>query len=138
VREYLGTCSCGGVEIRLFSELSPSEFHPRSDAQTCRFCSEHDGVWISDAKGALRLRAGDTTRVRSFGSEQVQFHFCAACNTLVYASFDAARLVAVVRIALFEEIRAAGMPVLSTNFEGESVEVGRQRRLDKWTPFQRG
>jgi hypothetical protein len=69
----------------------------------------------------------------------VQFHLCSACGTLVYASFeDVSRTVAVVRLALFESIRSAALPTVITNFETESVEVGRQRRLEKWTPVQRG
>ena len=139
MREYIGNCPCGRVDVRLSSELTPGQFQPRSDAQTCRFCREHDGVWISDPRGTLGLRAGDETSVRAFASEQVQFHLCSACGTLVYASFeDVSRTVAVVRLALFESIRSAALPTVITNFETESVEVGRQRRLEKWTPVQRG
>jgi hypothetical protein len=139
MHEYIGKCGCGRIEFRLFSELTPGQFQPRSDAQTCRFCSEHDGVWISDPGGTLRLPATDETSVRTFASEQVQFHFCSGCNTLVYAVFeDASRAVAVVRVAVFESIRSAALPKVSTNFETESVAAGRQRRLQKWTPVQRG
>jgi hypothetical protein len=139
MHEYVGTCPCGRVEVRLLSELMPAEFQPRSDAQTCGFCRAHDGVWISDARGTLGLRAADETSVRTFASERVQFHFCSACDTLVYASFeDGLRTVAVVRVALFETIRNAALPTLATTFEGESSEAGRQRRLEKWTPVQGG
>jgi hypothetical protein len=139
MREYLARCACRRIEVRLLSELAPGQFQPRSDAQTCRFCSEHDGVWISDPAGTLRLSAADETSVRTFGSEQVQFHFCSACSTLVYASFeDVSRTVAVVRVALFESIRSAALPTLVTCFETEDVAAGRQRRLEKWTPVRRG
>jgi hypothetical protein len=139
VHEYVGRCECGEVEVRLSSVLTPAEFQPRSDAQTCRFCSEHDGVWISDPRGTLGVRAVDATTVRRFASEQVQFHFCSACNTLVYATFeDNSRVVAVVRVALFEAIRGAALPNSPTNFEGESAATGRQRRLARWTPVERG
>ena len=138
MHEYVGKCPCGRIDVRLVSALTPGQFQPRSDAQTCRFCSEHDGVWVSDPKGTLRLRAGDETSIRRFASEEVQFHFCAACSTLVYATFEEeARTVAVVRVALFEAIRSAAAPTLTTNFETESVAVGRQRRLEKWTPVER-
>jgi hypothetical protein len=138
MHEYIGKCVCGRIELRLASELAPAQFQPRSDAATCQFCSKHDGVWISDPSGMLRLSAAAATSVRRFASEQVQFHFCLACNTLVYASFeDESRAVAVVRVALFESIRAAALPTLFTNFEAESVAAGRQRRLEKWTPVQR-
>jgi hypothetical protein len=139
MREYIGWCPCGRIEVRLCSELTTGQFEPRSDAQTCRFCSEHDGVWISDPRGTLRLpAAAGATRVRRFASEQVQFHFCAACDTLVYASVeDPSRTVAVVRVALFESIRIGALPTLSTDFGEESVAAGRQRRLEKWTPVHR-
>ena len=138
MREYVGRCTCGRIEVRLFSRLAPGQFQPRTDAPTCRFCSEHDGVWISDPNGTLRLRTADATSVRTFASEQVRFHFCSACNTLVHAGFeDASRAVAVVRLALFGSIRGAAQPTVITNFESETVAAGRQRRLAKWTPVQR-
>jgi hypothetical protein len=138
VHEYVGRCGCGHVQVRLASELAPAQFQPRSDAATCQLCSEHDGVWISDPKGTLTVGADETT-VRRFASEQVQFHFCSACNTLVYASFeDSSRVVAVVRVALFEAIRGAALPTSPTSFEGESVVTGRERRLARWTPVERG
>jgi len=134
MHEYVGQCPCGRVELWLFGQLAPAQFQPRSDKPTCRLCSEHDGVWISDPRGELRLPAADATTVRTFASEQVQFHFCSGCRTLAYASFVD---VAVVRLALFESIRSSARPVVITNFETETVAAGRQRRLEKWTPVQR-
>jgi hypothetical protein len=91
-------------------------------------------VWISDPRGTLRLPAAEATTVRTFASEQVQFHFCSACSTLVYASFED---VAVVRLVLFESIRSAGLPTVIATFEAETVAEGRRRRLERWTPIQR-
>lgn len=139
MHEYIGRCQCGGLELRLVSELAAGQFQPRSDEPTCRFCSEHGGVWISDPRGALRLFAADATTVRTFASEQVQFHFCSVCSTLAYACFeDGSRAVAVVRLAPFESIRSAALPTVITNFETETVAAGRRRRLENWTPVQRG
>jgi hypothetical protein len=140
MHDYVGQCVCGRIEVHLDSELTPGQFQPRSDAATCRFCTAHDGVWISDPKGTLRLRAADQTTIKRFASGQVQFHFCAACDTLAYALFEdasAATTVAVVRVGLFESIRSAALPTVITNFETETVALGRQRRLEKWTPVQR-
>jgi hypothetical protein len=137
---YVGSCTCGLLEVRLQSGLTAEQFQPRSDAPTCGFCREHDGVWISDRNGSIELRATDRTNVRRFGSRQVEFHFCPGCNQLAYAvCADAARdsALAVIRVALFESIRVAAQPTLITNFEGEPPAVGRQRRLDKWTPVRR-
>jgi hypothetical protein len=137
---YVGKCACGRLEVRLESGLAAEQFQPRSDAPTCAFCEQHDGVWISDPNGSLELRMADRTSVRSFGSGQVQFHFCTDCNELVYALFlDPSRddAVAVVRVALFESIRVAAQPTLTTSFDGEDLAVGRQRRLAKWTPVRR-
>jgi hypothetical protein len=137
MQTYVGKCGCGRLEVRLESPLAADEFQPRSDAATCGFCREHDGVWISDPNGTLELRAADRTNVRRFASEQVQFHFCAECHDLAYAVFADTprdRAVAVVRIALFESIRVAARPTLITSFEVETPAVGRQRRLANWTP----
>jgi len=138
MNEYVGQCACGRIEVRLLSGLSPSQFQPRSDAPTCRFCSEHDGVWISDPNGTLGLQAAARTRITRFGSEQVQFHFCSECDALVWAIFeDASKAVGVVRVSLFESIRAAGPPTVVMSYEEETVASGRQRRLARWTPVQR-
>jgi hypothetical protein len=135
MHDYLGRCPCGHIAVRLQSTLSPGQFQPRSDAPTCHFCSEHDGVWISDPSGTLQVTAAHATTVRTFASGQVQFHFCSACGTLVYATFQHdSQTVAVARVALFEAIRSAALPTVTTNFEGETVEAGRGRRLAKWTP----
>jgi hypothetical protein len=137
VKEYLGRCSCGFVEICLRSRLAPNEFQPRSDAPTCNFCREHDGVWVSDPDGMLALPPDSLTLVRRFASEEVRFHSCPKCESLVYALFEdeaAGRAVAVVRVALMELIRTAARPTLVTNFEGEGLVQARRRRLEKWTP----
>lgn len=137
---YVGSCACGRLEVRLQSGLAAEQFQPRSDAPTCGFCREYDGVWISDPCGTLELRAADLTNGRRFGSGQVQFHFCPGCNELAYAVFgDESRdgAVAVARLAFFKAIRIAAQPVDMTNFEGEPLGVARQRRLAKWTPVRR-
>jgi hypothetical protein len=135
--EYLGTCPCGQVQLTLFSEIAAEDFKPRSDAEFCEFCRAHDGVWISDPKGSISLRALDLTRVERFASGQVQFHICAVCGTLVYALFEDAALrkrVAVARIALFDAISRRTLPVAEFNFEGETLEAAANRRLKFWTP----
>jgi len=138
MHEYIGACACGRLEVRLRTALTASQLQPRSDAPTCGFCRAHDGVWISDPAGTLQLRTDDPTRVTSFASNQVQFHFCPACDTLAYATFaDVDRAVAVVRVALFDALRTAVPPPITTNFDGETVEAARLRRLRNWTPVER-
>ena len=139
--KYLGKCSCGFIEILLRSRLAPNEFQPRSDAPTCQFCREHDGVWVSDPDGMLTLPPDSLTLVRRFASEEVRFLACRQCESLVYALFEdesAGRAVAVVRVALLELIRTAARPTLVTNFESEGLAQGRRRRLENWTPVAKG
>jgi hypothetical protein len=140
MHDYVGRCACGRTELHLLSGLDASQFQPRSDAATCAFCSEHDGVWISDPGGTLRLRSSDQTRIETFASGQVKFNFCPGCDSLLYATFEdvaAGRSVAVVRLALFETIRAAAPRAMTTTFEGETLARGQQRRLENWTPVRR-
>jgi hypothetical protein len=140
MQEYIGRCTCGYLELRLQSRLAPEQFQPRSDAPTCGFCREYDGVWISDPKGTLELPPAYPTSVRRFGSGQVRFHLCPTCNELAYAVFgDEARdgVVAVARVALFKVIRVVAQSVDVTTFEGEATAAGRQRRLHRWTPVSR-
>lgn len=138
--EYEGRCSCGRVELRFESELAPEKIQPRSDAATCRFCREHDGVWISDPRGTLEVHSAEVTRIERTGSRQVAFHFCPGCGDLVYATLEdesSGRVVGITRIALFEKIRDAAPPVRALNFDGEAVEAARKRRLANWTPLRR-
>jgi hypothetical protein len=138
--EYVGKCSCGRVDVRFQSSVVPEQFQPRSDAATCSFCREHDGVWISDPKGALDLRTDDGTSVSRFGSRQVDFHLCTGCGELAYALVpdpSRAAAVGVVRLGLFESIRVAAQPTLTTSGEGETLDAARERRLARWTPVHR-
>jgi len=135
IREYAGRCGCGATRVTLYSELAPEAFQPRSDAQSCGFCRQHAGIWISDPRGSLVIAASNPTRTQQFATAQVQFHFCAACDELAYAIYadGADRTVAVVRRDLFASIAASAQPVISTNFEGEPEADARQRRLRNWT-----
>ncbi|HEX7673647.1 MAG TPA: hypothetical protein VF412_05725 [Bdellovibrio sp.] len=136
--KYLGQCQCREVKVTLQSALKPEEFQPRSDAKFCHFCAKHGGVWISDPKGFLHVDVNNKTKIERFASEQVQFHFCMNCQDLTYAIFvnpDDSQRVAVVRVALFNEIAPVAKPVIGTNFDGETKEAGKKRRLTNWTPI---
>ena len=138
-RDYLGSCRCGATQVTLCSRLAPEEFRPRSDAQTCDFCREHDGTWISDPRGRLLLGASNDTTVTRFASGEVAFHFCAKCRDLTYAIFRELtneRQLAVARRDLFPQIAAAAHTVVSANFEGASLTDARKRRSETWTPCE--
>lgn len=137
--KYQGVCSCGEVKVALHSDLRPEEFQPRSDAQTCHFCQEHKGIWISDAKGFVDIDPSNVTSIKTFASRQVKFHFCVKCKDLTYALYsDSAGVkeVAVVRRDLFEAIAPFAKPVMITDFDGEAQDVGQKRRLANWTPVR--
>ena len=138
MRKYIGRCRCRGTELHLRSRLLPEQFQPRSDAETCNFCKQYDGTWISDPEGTLVSQSHSATQVKKFASEQVQFHFCAACGELIFARAVAltGRWVAVARVALFEDIRHRARPVLPTVFDGESEEAAGSRRSKNWTPLE--
>ena len=140
MHEYTGTCRCGATTMTLASNLAPEKFQPRSDAQTCHFCREHDGVWISDPRGLLQLGKNNTTAIRKFASQQIQFHFCLRCGELAYATYydgEKDKEVAVVRVRLFDTIDAIALPVKATNFDQETLAAGRARKLAHWTPVMR-
>ena len=129
---YLGACSCGATRVTLTSPRAPGDFEPRSDAEHCAFCREHGGIWISDPAGTLAIEPGNATTTRRFASDQVEFHFCAACGELAYAVFER---VGVARRDLFAAIAPLAKPVVATNFDGEALDRGRARRLAAWTPL---
>ncbi len=130
---YKGYCSCKSTQITLTSELKPEEFQPRSDSENCHFCKKHDGVWISDSKGQITLDPNNKTETKRFATGLVEFHFCANCHDLTYALFE--NKVAVVRLALFQEIAPHAKSVTYTHFDGESEGDGQKRRLKNWTPL---
>jgi hypothetical protein len=136
---YAGSCSCGGVTLSLLSDRKSELVQPRTDAHTCHFCAQHDGVWISDAAGLLVVDPG-STRITRFASEEVQFYFCIDYGDLTYAvycdPYDG-REVAVVRLALFSQIAPFALPAKQTSFENEPTEIARKRRLENWTPLDR-
>lgn len=134
---YAGRCSCGATCVTLLSALSPEAFQPRSDSATCEFCARHDGVWISDPRGALIIPASNLTKVGQSGSKQVTFHFCQQCEELTYAVYsDGQSNVAVARLALFAAIVAKALKIEATNFRGEDITAARVRRLTAWTPIK--
>lgn len=138
-RLYAGSCGCGATKVTLSSCLAPEEFQPRSDAQSCEFCRRHQGIWISDPRGSLRIEASNRTTVTRFASGEVAFHFCARCAELCYAlclALGGERTVAVVRRDLFQAIAGLAKPVVSTNFEGASLDESRKRRSENWTPCE--
>jgi len=138
-RAYPGSCGCGATLVTLHSCLPPTEFQPRSDAESCEFCRRHRGIWISDPQGSLLIAAGNETIITRFASGEVAFHFCANCGELAYAlslALGGEGTVAVVRRDLFPTIAAVERPVTVTNFEGASLEEARKRRSENWTPCE--
>jgi hypothetical protein len=140
MREHTGRCPCGRIEVVLATDVAADRLQPRSDAATCAFCREHDGVWVSDPAGSLVVRADDGTDARRFASRQVAFHFCPDCAALVYALFRdplSPAVVGVVRLGLFPALRAVAPPPVVTSFDGEPADHGLRRRLQRWTPVRR-
>jgi hypothetical protein len=128
---HRGECRCGRVRVELSTARAPESFQPRTDAESCAFCAAHDGVWISDPEGELRVHG--ETRTHRFATEQVEFHFCSGCDELVYARFEDR---AVVRLALFPTIRDRARPVAAAKIDGESLDEGRVRRRARWTQLR--
>jgi hypothetical protein len=125
--------------VVLYRSLRPEDFVARSDAQTCRFCAQHDGVRISDPNGYLEITADNSTEITRNGSGLVEFHFCTGCKQLAYAIYLnelSDKSVAVARLALFSEIALEALLVRPTDFAGETLADSRDRRLQYWTPVK--
>jgi hypothetical protein len=85
--EISGGCHCGALTFRLETPRKPADFAPR--ACDCSYCLRHGAAWISDAEGALEIRATEPSAVGHYrqGANLADLVFCRACGTLVAVLF---------------------------------------------------
>src|SRR5690242_12674989 len=81
--EIEGGCHCGNVRIAARLTREPAEYVPR--ACDCDFCRKHGAAYVSDPRGAVRIRVAaeaDCSRYRQ-GSGSAEFLVCRRCGVLV-------------------------------------------------------
>lgn len=130
-----GSCHCGNIRIEFETALAPAELPLR--ACQCTFCRAHGVVSTSDPQGELRVRVNDANDVQRyrFGLKITDYLICRRCGVYVLAMADMAggRYAAINANSLDcrAELSQAPQPM---DYEGESAEARRARRLKRWTP----
>lgn len=130
-----GGCHCGSLRWTLDTGIALADFAPR--ACDCDFCTRHCAAWVSDANGALQLRAADE-HVRRYrqGSTQADFLFCGACGVLVAVTCtgdDGVLRGAVNRNGFDERHLLGGEVVASPQRLSPETKLARWSQL--WTPI---
>jgi hypothetical protein len=83
-----GGCYCGNIRIDVSFSKDLSTYGPR--ACDCDFCRKHAAAYVSDPRGALRLRIGNPHEVSRFrqGSNTAEMLLCRTCGVFVGALYS--------------------------------------------------
>jgi hypothetical protein len=129
-----GACHCGQVEVTLETAMSVMDLPLR--ACGCSFCRRHGTKAVADPNGRLSISAppNGLNRYR-FGLRTADYLICRTCGAYVAAVIsgnDAERATLNVTATGISEL--ADRPAEQVDYDRESVEGRRARRLTSWTP----
>lgn len=130
-----GQCHCGNIAFELESRLAPPELPVR--ACQCGFCRAHGALSTSDPDGRVSINFASPARVTRyrFGTRTADFLICAECGTYVAAVTNVGgRDYAVLNINTFDARDAFTAAPQSMDYEGETPDIRRARRAQRWTP----
>ena len=83
-KQYEGGCSCGSVRVDLKLPAKIDNYALREC--DCEFCQTHNGAYVSDPAGALRIVTDlPLVEVKQGDEIAIMFH-CAKCNDLISAA----------------------------------------------------
>jgi hypothetical protein len=129
-----GACHCGQVELVFETALSVTDLPLR--ACCCSFCRRHGTKAVADPKGRLTISAppNGLNRYR-FSLRTADYLICRSCGAYVAAVISAngeeRATLNVVATAISQLADRRAEPV---DYDRESVEDRRARRLTSWTP----
>lgn len=129
-----GACHCGQIEVVFETAMSVAALPLR--ACGCSFCRRHGSKAVADPNGRLTISAppNGLNRYR-FGLRTADYLICRTCGAFVAAIISgngeerATLNVAATAIPELADRRAE--PV---DYDRESIEGRRARRLKTWTP----
>lgn len=128
-----GRCHCGQVTLAFDTALAPGEL-PLRRCQ-CSFCRKHGARTVADPNGSLTIAAEPAAVVRyRFGLATADFLLCARCGAYVAAILDGAR--ATLNANLLDCANELTQPATPVDYDGETAEARRARRLRAWTPVR--
>ena len=129
-----GACHCGQVEVTLETAMSVMDLPLR--ACGCSFCRRHGTKAVADPNVRLSISAppNGLNRYR-FGLRTADYLICRTCGAYVVAVIsgnDKERATLNVTATGISEL--ADRPAEQVDYDRESVEGRRARRLTSWTP----
>ncbi|MEM9667703.1 MAG: aldehyde-activating protein [Pseudomonadota bacterium] len=131
---YKGQCHCGALSADIKLSVPSTDIELRSCQ--CDFCKRHNGLTFTDPLGefVLYYQAGTLKRYR-MGLGITEFLLCDRCGVYVAAVMNTkSGLKATVNSA------GLGLDVFSdrqpkpVNYDGETADIRRRRRIEGWTP----
>ena len=129
-----GGCHCGNIRFRL---QWPDEGVIPARACSCSFCRPRRATYTSHREARLEAMIADEdglSRYR-FGTATAEFFVCRRCGGVTFAVSEIdGRRCAVVNVFTFDDSDAMEFDVLSTDFDGETVDQRLRRRARNWIP----
>jgi hypothetical protein len=128
-----GTCICGDVRCNIQLPQPAAAYAPRRC--DCDFCTAQQLLYLSDAKGQLRIRANTRlTRIKQ-GSEQAEFLACSHCQTVVAVCYREAEIcVGAINASLLQpQSQFATAVTVQPKLLAAETKTERWKQL--WTPL---
>jgi hypothetical protein len=123
-----GGCYCGNVLLELELSKEPGQYNPR--ACDCGFCLKHGAAYLSDSRGALRIRIEDPRRSAAYrqGNELADMLLCTRCGVLVGAVYrEAGQVYATVNAKAVE-----GTPGFGPEQTVSPKQLSGEEKVARW------
>lgn len=131
--EYVGSCSCGAVKVRIELPEAIENYSPR--ACDCDFCTSRNIQYLSHPDGALFIETSTPLEVQKQGSNQADFLTCRNCNDVsaVSIGIEGNRIGALNSTILDDYLRLKKAEVASPKLLTAHNKVQRWKSL--WLPI---
>src|SRR5262249_26870609 len=129
-----GRCHCGNLEMRFETNVPVAELPLRACA--CSFCRHHGARTTSDPAGSVQLTAHEPNLLNryQFGRKTFDAWLGHGCGVYLAAVMtDGGRRYAALNVNSFEP-GIFSQPPARVDYENETLEERRERRLRAWTP----
>lgn len=128
-----GQCHCGNLSFEL--EWNGDAHAIPARACTCSFCRKHGAVWTAEPGSALAIAVRDPSAHSQyrFGTGTADFHVCARCGAVPFATSRIdGRVHAVVNVNTFGNVEASALRRAEVSFDGEEAGSRLARRQRGW------
>ncbi len=136
---FTGSCHCGNIELRFETVTAPESLAVR--ACNCSFCSRHGACTTSDPEGRVRIVVHDPAALirYRFALETADYLVCGRCGIYVAAvARTGGRWHATINVNALDDAERFSRAPEPVDYDGESEEGRRERRVARWTPVEGG